>query len=567
MATTAPGELQNYHQLRRHHQQSHQSKHDSYNPYFDHHDFGASKHRFSENSSSPKEPIHLSSENKESSSILPLTSHNKKNSVNLEKKSCTQSLLPPIGDALLRRDHYNESAQQSSPGRNEEGNSFPDSKLLMKLSMKRTENNVNSTSSDDIQSRMSSDEKKSLFDVLGENPLSFPIKSESSNESLIQQISSQNYPLLPQSEDINSIIAMDGSLSGSIENFFRSNQHSASGSELSYVPGSHETPSYTTLTTLQHKSISSTVSEKCLLGGVSAYPPLMQKDFSTDSNLNKIGGMGHTLPPLSNQFILNSIAAKARDEIQTQETLDAVNQVATAVNLTNYNKTSILPPNIIPQPSAHMVSSAASYDDQVLRLNHHNSMSPVFQGTQIFSHRNRFSPPFSHTVHGMSNNLQNDCHDKRPSRIRQDDYNQDRRKTRASTERIANSTHSNFNQSARNQQIDEVNTKVVADQITAELKRSSIPQAVFARKVLSRSQGTLSDLLRNPKPWSKLKSGRETFRKMWKWLQEPSPFRVQQLRAEGKVLKFCFLIILTFCQSKKPKLHFMPFFNRIKKLL
>ncbi|BHF64724.1 One cut domain member 2 [Sparganum proliferum] len=66
----------------------------------------------------------------------------------------------------------------------------------------------------------------------------------------------------------------------------------------------------------------------------------------------------------------------------------------------------------------------------------------------------------------------------------------------------------------------ELNTKL-AQKISEELKRHSIPQAVFAQKVLCRSQGTLSDLLRNPKPWSKLKSGRETFRRMWKWLNEP----------------------------------------------
>ncbi|XP_041877487.1 one cut domain family member 2 [Corvus kubaryi] len=65
---------------------------------------------------------------------------------------------------------------------------------------------------------------------------------------------------------------------------------------------------------------------------------------------------------------------------------------------------------------------------------------------------------------------------------------------------------------------------------TAELKRYSIPQAIFAQRVLCRSQGTLSDLLRNPKPWSKLKSGRETFRRMWKWLQEPEFQRMSALR-------------------------------------
>ncbi|XP_036441992.1 one cut domain family member 3 [Colossoma macropomum] len=79
-------------------------------------------------------------------------------------------------------------------------------------------------------------------------------------------------------------------------------------------------------------------------------------------------------------------------------------------------------------------------------------------------------------------------------------------------------------------QAEEIDTKEVAQRITAELKRYSIPQAIFAQRILSRSQGTLSDLLRNPKPWSKLKSGRETFRRMWKWLQEPEFQRMSALR-------------------------------------
>ncbi|XP_028857053.1 hepatocyte nuclear factor 6 [Denticeps clupeoides] len=79
-------------------------------------------------------------------------------------------------------------------------------------------------------------------------------------------------------------------------------------------------------------------------------------------------------------------------------------------------------------------------------------------------------------------------------------------------------------------QAEEINTREVAQRITAELKRYSIPQAIFAQRILCRSQGTLSDLLRNPKPWSKLKSGRETFRRMWKWLQEPEFQRMSALR-------------------------------------
>ena len=77
---------------------------------------------------------------------------------------------------------------------------------------------------------------------------------------------------------------------------------------------------------------------------------------------------------------------------------------------------------------------------------------------------------------------------------------------------------------------EEINTREIALKVSNELKKYSIPQAVFAQRVLGRSQGTLSDLLRNPKPWSKLKSGRETFRRMWKWLQEPEYQRMSQLR-------------------------------------
>ncbi|MBN3323054.1 HNF6 factor, partial [Atractosteus spatula] len=88
-------------------------------------------------------------------------------------------------------------------------------------------------------------------------------------------------------------------------------------------------------------------------------------------------------------------------------------------------------------------------------------------------------------------------------------------------------------QGAGGGQVEEINTKEVAQRITAELKRYSIPQAIFAQRILCRSQGTLSDLLRNPKPWSKLKSGRETFRRMWKWLQEPEFQRMSALRLAG----------------------------------
>lgn len=92
-------------------------------------------------------------------------------------------------------------------------------------------------------------------------------------------------------------------------------------------------------------------------------------------------------------------------------------------------------------------------------------------------------------------------------------------------------------------EVDEINTREIALKISNELKKYSIPQAVFAQRILGRSQGTLSDLLRNPKPWSKLKSGRETFRRMWKWLQESEYQRLSQLRMTGKG-RICFSLSL-----------------------
>ncbi|KAL9978438.1 hypothetical protein ACROYT_G015952 [Oculina patagonica] len=80
---------------------------------------------------------------------------------------------------------------------------------------------------------------------------------------------------------------------------------------------------------------------------------------------------------------------------------------------------------------------------------------------------------------------------------------------------------------------EELDTKEIAEALTNELKKYSIPQAVFARKVLNRSQGTLSDVLRKPKPWNELRGGREIFRKMKEWLDLPEVKRIPQLRTEA----------------------------------
>jgi len=78
---------------------------------------------------------------------------------------------------------------------------------------------------------------------------------------------------------------------------------------------------------------------------------------------------------------------------------------------------------------------------------------------------------------------------------------------------------------------DELDTLDITRRVSEELRRCNISQALFAQAVLGRSQGTLSDLLRKPKPWAQLKSGRETFAKMRQWLMEPEKQRLAYLNA------------------------------------
>ncbi|CAD5215507.1 unnamed protein product [Bursaphelenchus xylophilus] len=74
-----------------------------------------------------------------------------------------------------------------------------------------------------------------------------------------------------------------------------------------------------------------------------------------------------------------------------------------------------------------------------------------------------------------------------------------------------------------------IDTADLAQRVLYELKQYSIPQTLFADKILCRSQGTLSDLLRNPRPWNEMKSGKETYRRMFNWLQQPLHIRLSIL--------------------------------------
>ncbi|EDO45004.1 predicted protein [Nematostella vectensis] len=84
---------------------------------------------------------------------------------------------------------------------------------------------------------------------------------------------------------------------------------------------------------------------------------------------------------------------------------------------------------------------------------------------------------------------------------------------------------------------DWIDTKAMALKLTEELRRYHIPQAVFAKKVLNRSQGTLSDLLRKPKPWNEMRLGKAIFKRMKEWLELPEVKRIPQLRMEDSRAK------------------------------
>ncbi|KAF1763207.1 hypothetical protein GCK72_011473 [Caenorhabditis remanei] len=64
-----------------------------------------------------------------------------------------------------------------------------------------------------------------------------------------------------------------------------------------------------------------------------------------------------------------------------------------------------------------------------------------------------------------------------------------------------------------------IDTCQLCHNIYNELKNAGIPQALFAKCVLGRTQGTLSDTLKKPKPWNEMKpSGQKIYQQMYDWL-------------------------------------------------
>lgn len=71
---------------------------------------------------------------------------------------------------------------------------------------------------------------------------------------------------------------------------------------------------------------------------------------------------------------------------------------------------------------------------------------------------------------------------------------------------------------ANNPSLEPLDTAYVADVVRKLLAQHNIGQRIFARYILSLSQGTVSELLSKPKSWSKLtEKGKESYRKMWLW--------------------------------------------------
>ena len=69
-----------------------------------------------------------------------------------------------------------------------------------------------------------------------------------------------------------------------------------------------------------------------------------------------------------------------------------------------------------------------------------------------------------------------------------------------------------------NHSLEPLDTTYVSNVVRKILAQNNIGQRVFARYILSLSQGTVSELLSKPKLWSKLtEKGKESYRKMWTW--------------------------------------------------
>ncbi|XP_076820661.1 uncharacterized protein LOC143465984 isoform X2 [Clavelina lepadiformis] len=545
MATTASQEFNGFNHIHRHHHSTEQYyRHDHFHHHFHHPvcDNAFAGSRYNDRVVSPAETPSFPNDKECHSDILNSESSESTKRSDRKDEKPPHNHLPSIGDALLRCDNHTNLHKISPCKDKGEHMDYEDSKDKNKF-FKQGRHGEMADLNDVTCSNNNENLKKSLMKDSTEIPEHCSIKTE--EEQVLYHFDSQNLasfqPGLSRKssgDDFNNLIQLEISTSGPNDNFFRSEPRNQNAmDEQQQMDGvsaqNNEPPSYATLTPLQPLPPIAAVTEKYIPNG-SSYASFVQQDSDDVSNgYSKIGGMGHSLPPLSNRMLLNGLAAQTRGDIQSQTALDVVNQAAAAaaVTLSPYNKAPVLSSNIIPQSTV-----ANPYDAHVFgRIDQQRpEISSAFQGSHMFSHRpGSMVPQYPASLQDFSNSIQTNAHyDRRNQRIplHVDTRNESQKIKTQSSERLTGHSLSNCRQSSRSRDLEEVNTREVATKVTQELKRYSIPQAIFAQQVLSRSQGTLSDLLRNPKPWSKLKSGRETFRRMSDWLQQPETQRMTQLR-------------------------------------
>ena len=494
--------------------------------------------------------------------------------------------LPPIGDALSRRGDKTSSSRQnvdddSVAEKCRDNNSEKFSGLCKLTSLSQTSSNRSKTSESRQNNKLNNSSPQRATEFTSNS--STNIKNEDNTAMLYdlrnfaQQFghalrdspheSGSEMNLLPSNNNTSN--HGDCTSSASVELFFRSEATQSSCdnraandvtaiTEVTQCPT--DVPSYATLTPLQ--SLPPITSGVAMSAGNNSYATLIGgPDIGCDQGYSKMGGMGHALPPLSNRMLLNGFAAQSgrgsASTMQTQATaMDVVNHAAAAAAVASfspYTKAAgqpVIGSNIISQQVGSNPYETGMFGGEVAAFqgHHHPHMFPPPHRAAAFVPQyqpSAFPTDLASSIHSSGTVPSTTALvGRRSSRPAQSQHQkscgeqaikQHKNNVGNTGVNLACMDLSDRAGSGTSQSIEEVNTKAVAAKVTAELKRYSIPQAVFAQKILHRSQGTLSDLLRNPKPWSKLKSGRETFRRMFKWLQIPEETRMPDLRLAGQI--------------------------------
>ncbi|CAD5120722.1 DgyrCDS9286 [Dimorphilus gyrociliatus] len=84
---------------------------------------------------------------------------------------------------------------------------------------------------------------------------------------------------------------------------------------------------------------------------------------------------------------------------------------------------------------------------------------------------------------------------------------------------------SDYRQSSSSVADSELDTLAITSKVKEVLTANNLGQKLFGEAILGLSQGSVSELLSKPKPWSMLShKGREPFIKMHMWLQDPAKF-------------------------------------------